>query len=276
MTKGPYKSIQKKECELGTRIHADTSGKISTPSMSGCQYFVFFVDESTGFIKVAFIKTKNEVLNAFKKIVQEVKTETGNRVEVLRTDQGTEFTGEEFKIFLQENNINHEMSIEYTPQSNGLAERSIRILTEKARAMILDAKLPKSLWTECVYTSAYLSNRLPRADGSVISFELWHKKPVSIEHLKSFACQAYVHMPRQKKAKFEAKAWKGILIGYGQSNKMYRIYDPHWRRVEVVRDVKFNEVNEKKDHVIFTEDEVNIYDEDIEENKSTIHDEELS
>ncbi|KMQ85207.1 gag-pol polyprotein [Lasius niger] len=244
--------------------------------MSGCQYFVFFVDESTGFIKVAFIKTKNEVLNAFKKIVQEVKTETGNRVEVLRTDQGTEFTGKEFKIFLQENNINHEMSVEYTPQSNGLAERSIRTLTEKARAMILDAKVPKSLWAECVYTSAYLSNRLPRADGSVTSFELWHKKPVTIEHLKSFACQAYVHMPRQKRAKFEAKAWKGILIGYGQSDKMYRIYDPHWRRVEVVRDVKFNEVNEKKDRVIFTEDEVNIYDEDIEENKSTIHDEELS
>ncbi|EFN73359.1 Retrovirus-related Pol polyprotein from transposon TNT 1-94, partial [Camponotus floridanus] len=74
---------------------------------------------------------------------------------------------------------------------------------------------------------------------SVTSFELWHKKPASIEHLKSFACQAYVHVLRQKRAKFDAKAWKGILIGYGPSDKMYRIYDPQRQRVEVVRDVKF-------------------------------------
>jgi len=276
MSKGPYKSIRKEECKPGARIHADTSGRISTPSMSGCQYFVSFADESTGFIKVAFIKKKNEVLNAFKKVVQEVKVETGNRVEVLRTDQGTEFISEEFKKFLLENGITHEMSVEYTPQSNGLAERSIRTLTEKARAMILDARLHKSLWAECVYTSAYLSNRLPRADGSVTSFELWHRKPASIEHLRSFACQAYVHVPRQKRAKFDAKAWKGILIGYGPSDKMYRIYDPQRQRVEVVRDVKFNEVNERRNHMIYAEDEVNVYDEDIEENTSTIINEELS
>ncbi|EFN67153.1 Retrovirus-related Pol polyprotein from transposon TNT 1-94, partial [Camponotus floridanus] len=69
ISKGPYKSIRKEKCKPGTRIHANTSGKISTPSMSGCQYFVSFTDESTGFIKVVFIKKKNEVLNAFKEVV---------------------------------------------------------------------------------------------------------------------------------------------------------------------------------------------------------------
>lgn len=81
-------------------------------------------------------------------------------------------------------------------------------------------------------------------------------------------------MPRQKRAKFDAKAWKGILIGYGPSDKMYRIYDPQRQRVEVVRDVKFNEMNERKSHMIYSE--VNIYDEDTEEIMSTIINEELS
>lgn len=44
---------------------------------------------------------------------------------------------------------------------------------------------------------------------------------------------------------------------------MYRIYDTQRRRVEVVRDVKFNEMIDRKESVICFEDEVNIYDEDF-------------
>ncbi|KAG8175272.1 hypothetical protein JTE90_023946 [Oedothorax gibbosus] len=49
----------------------------------------------------------------------------------------------------------------YVAALNGLAERLNRILIEKARAMILDARLPKTYWGNSVQTAAYLKNHTP-------------------------------------------------------------------------------------------------------------------
>lgn len=131
MTKRPYKEIVNKDFKPGAKIHCDLSGKVSIESAGGCKYFAVFIDESSGYKKVAMLK-KKELVEEFKKVIQKVKEETGNRIKILRTDQGTEFTGTSFQDLLKEHKIKHEMSVEYTPQSNGMAERAIRSLTEKA------------------------------------------------------------------------------------------------------------------------------------------------
>lgn len=90
--------------------------------MSGCQYFISLIDESTGLIKIVFINTKNEMLNIFKKVVQESKAETGNRVQVLRTDQRIEFTGK-FKKFLLETGIKYKVSVPLLSLADSNIER---------------------------------------------------------------------------------------------------------------------------------------------------------
>lgn len=62
-----------------------------------------------------------------------------------------------------------------------------------------------------------------------------------------------LHIPKQKRNKFDKKARKGQLIGYGPSTKLYRVYFQDLQDVRIVRDVKFNE---EKQNSFYVEDEI--------------------
>ncbi|KAI3758872.1 hypothetical protein L6452_06444 [Arctium lappa] len=47
-----------------------------------------------------------------------------------------------------------------TPQQNGVAERSNRILIEAARSLLADSKLPITFWAEAVNTACYVQNKV--------------------------------------------------------------------------------------------------------------------
>jgi hypothetical protein len=44
--------------------------------------------------------------------------------------------------------------------------------------------------------------------------EVWLSKKPSFSHLKLFGCDAFVHVPKEKKSKLDNKAIKCIFIGY--------------------------------------------------------------
>ena len=50
------------------------------------------------------------------------------------TDNGPQFTAEEFDIFTKRNGIKHVKSAPYHPASNGLAERFIQSLKQSLKA----------------------------------------------------------------------------------------------------------------------------------------------
>jgi len=66
------------------------------------------------------------------------------------------------------------------------------------------------------------------------------KKP-SVEHLRIFGCPVYIHVPNDKRKKLEPSGKKGIFVGYSESSKAYRIYVPGQQKVEINRDVTFDE-----------------------------------
>jgi hypothetical protein len=61
------------------------------------------------------------------------------------------------------------------------------------------------------------------------------------ENLRIFGCQVYSHIPKDKRNKLEPLGKKGIFVGYSDSSKAYIIYIPYQHRIEVSRDVTFNE-----------------------------------
>ena len=57
-----------------------------------------------------------------------------------------------------------------------------------------------------------------------------------------FGCEAYLHVPREKRSKLEPKSRKCIFMGYEESGKMaYRLWDPEARKIVRSSDVIFNE-----------------------------------
>ena len=47
-----------------------------------------------------------------------------------------------------------------TPQQNGVAERRIGIIQERARALLINTNAPNFLWGEAMLTSTFLTNRI--------------------------------------------------------------------------------------------------------------------
>ncbi len=62
-----------------------------------------------------------------------------------------------------------------------------------------------------------------------------------ISHTSGFLDVRYAHIPRDERTKFAPRAVKCILVGYCETHKGFRLWDPVSRRVQISRDVRFNE-----------------------------------
>jgi len=90
-----------------------------------------------------------------------MENQTGRRIKKLRTDNGREYLSNDFKKFLEAEGIARQLSVEYTPQQNGVVERANRTIIEMARCMLQQSGLPQSLWAEAVNTATFIRNRCP-------------------------------------------------------------------------------------------------------------------
>ena len=58
--------------------------------------------------------------------------------------------------------------------------------------------------------------------------------------LRVFDSIAYVHVPKEKRRKLDAKAEKCILVGYSVEQEGYKCYNPRTKQARVSRDVVFD------------------------------------
>lgn len=65
-----------------------------------------------------------------------------------------------------------------------------------------------------------------------------------ISHLRVFGTKVYVHIPKQKRLKWDSKADRSIHVDYGDETKGYRIW--YSNRNKVQRDVIFEEEGEDR------------------------------
>ncbi|XP_039313822.1 uncharacterized protein LOC105196674 isoform X3 [Solenopsis invicta] len=98
--------------------------------------------------------------------------------------------------------IKHQLIVPYTPEQNGVAERTNRTIVEKARCMMQDADSNEKMWAEAVNTAVYLKNRSPhKAVKGKTPQEIWTGEKVDLSHLKVFGCIGYVHVPKIQRNK---------------------------------------------------------------------------
>jgi hypothetical protein len=114
-------------------------------------------------------------------------------------------------------------------------------------------------------TTIYVQNgRLHRILKDMTPKEAFSRKKPNVENLRIFGCSVYFHIPKDKRNKLEPSGKKGIFVGYSESSKAYRIYIPEQHKIEVSRDVTFNEKMAFKNSIKETIEEEE-YEEPIEE-----------
>jgi hypothetical protein len=68
------------------------------------------------------------------------------------------------------------------------------------------------------------------------------QQEVFYEYLRVFGCDAYVHVPMEKRSKLDNKAEKCVFIGYQDGLKGYKIWKLETKKVVYSQDVVFREV----------------------------------
>jgi len=146
-------------------IHSDLCGPISPMSLSSCRYFILYIDDYSRLSWVFFLRTKTsaEICAVFREFKTMVELKFGPyRITRLRSDNGKgEYDNAEFRSILTESGISFEPAPPYTQHKNGISERMIQTHNAKARAMMLDSRLPPNLSWEAINTVNYLYARSP-------------------------------------------------------------------------------------------------------------------
>ena len=109
--------------------------------------------------------------------------------------------------------------------------------------MLEHACLAKEYWGEAVMTAAFLRNRLPTCAHTSLKtpYEIWTKKKPILANVKVFGCNAYVHVPKEKRLKLDPRATLCRFLGYSEHEKASRFEDLSSGRIIISRDAKFME-----------------------------------
>ena len=171
-----------------------------------------------------------------------VEKQSNKQIKMLRTDRGGEYLSNRFRDYCKEKGIRRQLTIRYSPQQNGVAERKNRTIVEMARSMLKGKGLSNDFWAEAVNTAVYILNISPtKAVFNKTPYEAWYKKKPDVQGLRVFGCIAYSLIPAQRREKFDEKGEKLIFLGYSEESKGYRLYNPATKDITISRDVIFEE-----------------------------------
>ncbi|KAG6517564.1 hypothetical protein ZIOFF_020960 [Zingiber officinale] len=114
--------------------------------------------------------------------------------------------------------------------------------------MIYEAEgthMPARFWGEAVRHAVYLLNRLPtKALGDRTPFEAWMGRKPHLAHLRVFGCIAYVKNTTPHLKKLDDRSSPMVYLGVKEDCKAHRLFDPRHGKLQVSRDVVFQENSE--------------------------------
>ena len=237
-------------------IHMDLCGPMRVHSHGGSRYFATFIDDDTRWCEVRFLRSKNEVFSAFKIFKAMAENLLERKIKYIQTDNGTEYCNKEFDDYLAECGIKRRTTVPYSPQQNGIAERKNRTLIETARCLMLESGVSPSFWAEAVNAANYVRNRCPSRslDGDT-PYRRWSGKLPILSYFKPFGCKVFVLNTGPKRGKFEPRSREGILVGYSDISKGYRVWVIDEKKVTITRDVSFlDRFSDRNDYEEFMDD----------------------
>ena len=136
------------------------------------------------------MKNKSEVFGNFREFKALIRNHSEISINTPRSDNGGEYTSNEFEAFFKEVGIKRELTTPYNPQQNFVMERKNRTITEVVKTMIRYQDLPMHLWDEVEITSIYVQNILSHnALGFKNPEEMHTRKKPKVSHLKIFVVQ---------------------------------------------------------------------------------------
>lgn len=233
-------------------VHVDLVGPMRVRGEGGARFFMTLVDDWSRMTWSMALLHKGDAARA---IIEEwlpmVERETGKRLKAIRSDRGGEFLGAAFQSWLRRQGIKHQLTIAYTPQSNGVAERANRTIIEGGRSVLVESGLPLRFWVQAVRHATMVKNRVLTLVGGQhwVPMERWSGKEPLVDMLRVFGCMGFSLIPKVKRDKLGATAVWAVHLGLAQGSKGWLMWDPKANSIFTTRDARFLEGLMYKDWV---------------------------
>ncbi|CAM9650472.1 unnamed protein product, partial [Ascophyllum nodosum] len=186
-------------------------------SLGGNNYVVIFVDDYTRFKVVKVVKKKSDTTAALLSMVADYITPQKLSIKCIRTDNGGEFEGE-FRRELDRRSITHEHTPPDTPQYNGVPERALGLLREKAIILMEeldDVDVPREkLWAQAMLFACDVTNKslTTSMNEDKSPYELWFGKSPTAYHFRPFGTVGYARQS-VREHKMAPKGEKCVFMG---------------------------------------------------------------
>ena len=225
-------------------------GPFPVQSLSRSRNFISFIDNTTRFTVVIFLKQKSEAFATFCKYKQLVQNQTSRTIKKVRNDNGEEYVSQEWDNFFDKNGIIHQKTIPYTPHQNGIAERKNRTLLNATCSLLKTGQIKQWFlqwfWEDAIPTTCYLQNQTSHTalQGEIL-FTLWYSDIPDVSHLKCFGAVAYVYVNPHHISKLDDRCFRERFIGYGEQNgvKAYKIFNPQTCKTIYSMSIKFDQLS---------------------------------
>ena len=186
------KGKERRASQLIVLVHSYLIGPLSTVSYGGSRCVLTFIDDYSRFCWVYFLKLKSEVFEQLKIWKALVENQSGNRINIIRNDNGKDYVNKYLQQFCEECGIQMQHSTPYTPHQNGVAERKNRSLKEMATCMIEEKELSPKIWDEAINCVAYIQNRaLYKSMKGKTPYETWFGHKPNVSHFTIFGSRAW-------------------------------------------------------------------------------------
>ena len=228
----PFGKAQGKASKPLERIHMDLMGKFEAPSAaSRARYCLTLKDEATGYAWVRFLQKKKHAAKAIQDFFAMAERQFDTKIKSFRSDRGGEFVSDALSAWMDERGVIHQLTVPYTPQQNGVAERYNRTLCERGRTMLLAAEVPVRFWEHALTYANWCSNRTP-ASGTPMHatpFFALHGRIPDVSMAKVFGCLAHIWISPQgkrKPKKMGARSEVGVFVGIPDETKGWEFWLP--------------------------------------------------
>jgi len=209
----------------------------------GHRYFSLVVCGRSKYKWLYLLLKKSDIQLIFRRWKSWAERQYDVKVKLLHTDGGGEFQDTEFQAWLVGEGIEHVTTPPYCPDMNGACEVWNRVIVQTASAMLMTANMPLSFWGQASLYATYLLNRSPSKGLKLKStpYEKLHSQRPYLGHIRTWGCRAYAYVDSTKRKKWDSHSRECLLMGYYESENVFKLYDISANSMIKVRDVIFFE-----------------------------------
>ncbi|KAI7948446.1 hypothetical protein MJO29_010111 [Puccinia striiformis f. sp. tritici] len=222
------------------RLHTDVL-QITPISKFGYRYVLVIIDDASRFNRIYLLKSKSESEVKLLSFFEEIKNKLQRMPAYLHSDRGGEFSSLKFLAKIKEYGISIERGPANSPQTNGVAERFNGVILEKIKCMLLQSKIPQSMWHEAACHASTILNILPHSSlnwMSPTSVLVKHNSLIEPDRtgmpLIPFGARVVVHCPESLKV--SPTGVELLFLGFEPNSDAARFYDFLVHRIVISRD----------------------------------------